>query len=254
MAKPGVIDFNTAADARVSAAAATGTGSIVRATSPALTTPTLTSPTLTAPVLGTPASGTLTNCTGLPVSGIAASTATAVGVGSVELGHATDTTLTRSAAGKLAVEGVDVVLLSGAQTLTGKTLTSPVINTPTGIAKGDVGLGNVDNTSDITKNLVVGNPQTALYTLVLADASKAVEMNVATANNLTVPPNSAVAFPVGTVIETFSYGAGQTTIVAGAGVTIRSAGGKLKLTGQYSGGALRKRATDEWVLVGDLSA
>ncbi len=38
------------------------------------------------------------------------------------------------------------------QTLTNKTLTSPVINTPTGITKSDVGLGNVDNTSDATKN------------------------------------------------------------------------------------------------------
>jgi hypothetical protein len=38
------------------------------------------------------------------------------------------------------------------QTLTNKTLTSPIINTPTGIVKGDVGLGNVDNTSDATKN------------------------------------------------------------------------------------------------------
>jgi hypothetical protein len=38
------------------------------------------------------------------------------------------------------------------QTMTNKTLTSPVINTPTGIVKGDVGLGNVDNTSDATKN------------------------------------------------------------------------------------------------------
>lgn len=37
-------------------------------------------------------------------------------------------------------------------TLTNKTLTSPVINTPTGITKSDVGLGNVDNTSDATKN------------------------------------------------------------------------------------------------------
>lgn len=40
-------------------------------------------------------------------------------------------------------------------TLTNKTLTSPVINTPTGIVKGDVGLGNVDNTSDATKNTAV---------------------------------------------------------------------------------------------------
>ena len=37
-------------------------------------------------------------------------------------------------------------------TLTNKTLTSPVINTPTGIVKGDVGLGHVDNASVATKN------------------------------------------------------------------------------------------------------
>nr|MBA2707479.1 hypothetical protein [Gemmatimonadaceae bacterium] len=40
-------------------------------------------------------------------------------------------------------------------TLTNKTLTSPAISTPTGIVKGDVGLGNVDNTSDATKNTAV---------------------------------------------------------------------------------------------------
>lgn len=43
------------------------------------------------------------------------------------------------------------VTLAGIQTLTNKTLTSPAINSPTGIAKGDVGLGNVDNTSDANK-------------------------------------------------------------------------------------------------------
>lgn len=45
-----------------------------------------------------------------------------------------------------------VSLGATAATITGLTLTSPVINTPTGIVKGDVGLGNVDNTSDATKN------------------------------------------------------------------------------------------------------
>lgn len=44
------------------------------------------------------------------------------------------------------------VTVDATQTLTNKTLTSPAINTPTGIVKGDVGLGNVDNTSDATKN------------------------------------------------------------------------------------------------------
>jgi hypothetical protein len=37
------------------------------------------------------------------------------------------------------------------QTLTNKTLISPQITTPTGIVKGDVGLGNVDNTEDSDK-------------------------------------------------------------------------------------------------------
>lgn len=44
-----------------------------------------------------------------------------------------------------------LVTLGATQTLTAKTLTSPVINTPTGIVKGDVGLGNVDNTSNATE-------------------------------------------------------------------------------------------------------
>lgn len=46
----------------------------------------------------------------------------------------------------------EIVGRTEAQTLTNKTLTSPVINSPTGIVKGDVGLGNVDNTSDATKD------------------------------------------------------------------------------------------------------
>lgn len=45
-----------------------------------------------------------------------------------------------------------IVGTTDSQTLTNKTLTAPVINSPTGIVKGDVGLGNVDNTSDVTKN------------------------------------------------------------------------------------------------------
>ena len=94
-----------------------------------LTNKTLTSPTLTSPVLGTPASGTLTNCSGLPVSGITASTSSALGVGTIELGHASDTTLARGAAGRLTVEGVNVPTISSTDTLTNKTLTSPVIST-----------------------------------------------------------------------------------------------------------------------------
>src|SRR5664279_3164644 len=48
---------------------------------------------------------------------------------------------------------------------------------------------------------VVSNARTANYTLVLADAGKLVTMNVSSANNLTVPLNSSVAFPVGTLVN-----------------------------------------------------
>lgn len=47
---------------------------------------------------------------------------------------------------------INLVDVSSTQTLTNKTLTSPAITTPTGIVKADVGLSNVDNTSDATKN------------------------------------------------------------------------------------------------------
>lgn len=72
--------------------------------------------------LGTPSSGTLTNCTGLPVAGITASTSTALGVGSIELGHASDTTVSRSSAGVIAVEGVTVPLNSTSSVHTASTI------------------------------------------------------------------------------------------------------------------------------------
>lgn len=121
-----------------------------------------------------------------------------------------------------------VVGTSDSQTLTNKTLTDPKIN-------------------------LALNTQTASYTLVIADAGKHVEMNVGSANNLTVPPNSSVAFPIGTQILISQYGAGQTTIVAGAGVTIRSADAKLKIAKQYAQATLVKRGTDEWYISGNLA-
>jgi hypothetical protein len=105
-----------------------------------------------------------------------------------------------------------------------------------------------------TDKLVVANRQTASYTLVLSDADKLVEMNVASANNLTVPLNSSVAFSTGTQILLAQYGAGQTTVVATSGVTIRSNGAKLKLNAQYSGATLVKIAENEWYLFGDIVA
>ena len=119
--------------------------------------------------------------------------------------------------------------------------------------------GNLVTTADIgtvSSSMVadlVTNAQAASYTLVLADKNKVVEMGVGSANNLTVPLNSSVAFPVGSQINILQTGSGQTTVVATAGVTINATPG-LKIRAQWSYATLIKRATDTWVLVGDVSA
>jgi hypothetical protein len=133
------------------------------------------------------------------------------------------------------------------------------------ILSGNFGLGSNTDTGErlqvtgdvkITGKLaltVVTNRQTANYSLVLADNGKLVETNVGAANTITVPPNSSITFPIGSKIDLAQYGAGQTTIVPGIGVTVRSAGGALKLSAQYSGATIVKIGTDEWYLFGDIT-
>jgi hypothetical protein len=177
--------------------------------------------------------------------------------------------------------------LNTAQTLTNKTLTSPVLTTPdlgtpsaltltnaTGlpVSTGISGLGtnvatflatpsSANFASMISDEIGTGNvllsdmatsAQSASYTLVLADKAKVVEMSVGSANNLTVPLNSSVAFPTGTQIHIVQTGSGQTTVVATGGVTINTAT-TLKLRAQWSAATLIKRAENTWVLVGDLA-
>lgn len=109
-------------------------------------------------------------------------------------------------------------------------------------------------TLTVAKGAVTINAQTGTsYTLVLADKAKFVTMSNASASTLTVPPNSSVAFPVGTVIDGAQLGAGQVTLTAGAGVTINATPG-LKVAAQYGSFALVKTATDTWLAIGRLAA
>ena len=75
-----------------------------------------------------------------------------------------------------------VATLTGTQTLTNKTLTSPVINTPTGIVKADVGLSNVDNTSDADKP--VSTAQAAADTAVANNAANALSAHESSTTNV----------------------------------------------------------------------
>jgi uncharacterized iron-regulated membrane protein len=104
--------------------------------------------------------------------------------------------------------------------------------------------------------MVAINAQTGTsYTAVLTDDGKIVTCSNAAAFTFTIPLNASVAFGIGTQINIMQLGAGQVTISpATAGVTLRSAGSKLKTSAQYALVTCCKIDTDTWVVVGSLSA
>jgi hypothetical protein len=95
--------------------------------------------------------------------------------------------------------------------------------------------------------LLEGTPQTTNYTLVLADQGRVVVFNSAAPLGLTIPLESAVAFPVGAIVHVYNTGAGAISVAGNAGVTVRNVTGTLP---QYKEISLRKRAANEWVAVG----
>jgi hypothetical protein len=106
-------------------------------------------------------------------------------------------------------------------------------------------------TTDQTLDRLAANTQTSTtYTLVRADMGKIIDCSNASAITLTVPANSSVAFPIGTVINVFQAGVGQVTISTGGTPTLRAPNGA-KTAKQYATASLWKRATDEWVISGD---
>jgi hypothetical protein len=99
------------------------------------------------------------------------------------------------------------------------------------------------------------NTKTGNYTLVLGDAGQVIEMNItSTANTVTIPLNSSVNFPINTEIMVLQYGTGVTSIVGAGGVTLRSDTNYVKIGARYTGVTLKQRATNEWYIIGRLSA
>ena len=131
---------------------------------------------------------------------------------------------------------------------------SPQLGADLDLNSNDItGTGAISITGAVTAQSAFNAQTGASYTTVLTDASKLVTLSNGSANTITIPPNSSVAYAVGTKIDIAQIGAGQTTVAAGAGVTVNSTP-TLKLRAQYSGATCIKTATDTWLLVGDLAA
>ena len=162
---------------------------------------------------------------------------------------------------------------AGTGTLTATALAGPLTGNVTGNASGTAATvtgaaqSAITSTGTLTGVTVSGtgtigvavgqavdlDRKTADYTLVLGDAGKVIEINSGSAENVTIPPNGDVAFPLGTQIVIVRLGAGDVTIVEGSGVTTRSDGDKAKIKAQYGSCVLIKHETNEWYILGNLA-
>jgi hypothetical protein len=154
-----------------------------------------------------------------------------------------------------AMTDADFVTLAGTEELTNKTLNSPIINQPTGLVKGDVGLANVDNTSDNTKALIfyIAEPQTTRTINSSTDKNRMIECSVAT--TITIPNDTQDAgWPVGSMVEIRQVGTGQVTITKDAAVTMVGTDSQFKSRVQWSTIMLEKRSANSWLVTGDTTA
>lgn len=163
---------------------------------------------------------------------------------------------------------------AGTGTLTATALAGPLTGNVTGNASGtaltvtQAAQAAITSTGTLTGVTVSGtgtigvavgqavdlDRKTADYTLVLTDAGKVIEINSGSSKNVTIPPNSGVAFPLGTQIVIVRLGAGAVVIVEGSGVTTRSDDDKAKIKSQYSSCVLIKHETNEWYILGNLDS
>lgn len=99
------------------------------------------------------------------------------------------------------------------------------------------------------------NAQTGTaYTLAATDVGMLVTLNNASAITLTVPQDSDVTIPVGASGAIMALGAGQVTVAAGSGATLRVSGLTAKSRAQYSRIAWQKIAANTFVIWGDVAA
>lgn len=172
---------------------------------------------------------TARNINGVPFDGTGNITISAAAAQALTIGTGlSGTSYDGSTAVTIAIDS-SVVTLTGTQTLTNKTLTSPKIN-------------------------LTLNPQTGTsYTLDATDSGKLVTLSNAGAITLTVPSS---VFSAGEQINIAQTGAGQVTLAQGSGVTINSNGATATapaIRAQYSAATIICTASDTFLVIGDIA-
>ena len=173
-----------------------------------------------------------------------------LGVGTNDYALLADSSATNGVAwGQVPAAGLASDAVTTAKILDSNVTTDKIADnavTQAKLADRVVGSAELDN---LTLNAQTGTT----YTLVLTDAHKLVTLSNASAITATIPPNSDVAFETGDQVNLLQLGAGQVTVAAGAGVTLRSADSLVNISAQYAVVTCVKIATDEWVLIGNLA-
>jgi hypothetical protein len=170
------------------------------------------------------------------------------------------------------------VTLAGSQTLTNKTITSPVISTitNTGTLTLPTSTGTVALTSDITltasstttlTNKTLTTPKITLtysaktdnYTFDTGDEGNVFSMNAATAKEFRIPTDATFNFGIGTQFNVFWItGVGQPKIVAATPGTTTvistgavSASPNLRIANSMA--TCLKIAANSWIVIGDIA-
>lgn len=133
-------------------------------------------------------------------AGLTASTSNSIGVGSIELGAASDTTIARASAGKISVEGVNVVTISSTDSLSNKTVVSPVMST---------GLTATGSTSNNFSGSTGTFQTSAGGTITPAGTTSVAPLTLTTGTNLTTPIAGAFEFDGAAFYQTIDTTSGR---------------------------------------------
>jgi len=114
--------------------------------------------------------------------------------------------------------------------------------------------GTIDSRPDELLDYAPSSAATA-YTITSANSAKTTEFTAATDVTITIPSDpSNTTWPIGSSVEVRQMGAGRLIFSVTSPATIVSSDGYLKTRTQYSSAFLEKRASNSWILTGDIDA